>query len=189
MTSQKIIARLKSGNERFVSDALERKLQDKARREGLILAQEPYAVVLSCADCRVVPELIFDAGIGEIFVIRVAGNIASGTSIATMEYAVANLNPKVLVVMGHENCGAVIAAVEGDNDSSHNLNELLAHITPAVAACSKESSLESVIKKNAELAVFEIQNRSTIINTKISDGEITILSAYYNLDSGKVDFL
>lgn len=152
------------------------------------MAQEPYAVILSCADCRVVPELIFDTGIGELFVIRVAGNIASGTSIATMEYAVVNLNPKVLVVMGHENCGAVIAAIEGD-DNGHHLNELLAHIIPAVTACSKESSLENVIKKNAELAVFEIQNRSAIINTKINDGEITILSAYYNLDTGKVDFL
>ena len=98
MTTQEIIERLKKGNNRFTSDTLERKLQDKQRRDALTGGQQPFAIVLSCADSRVVPELAFDAGLGELFVVRVAGNVANSSSIASIEYAVAHLGCQVVQV-------------------------------------------------------------------------------------------
>jgi len=125
----KSLERLKSGNANFVSDSLDGKLQNSSRRQELTGGQKPYAIILSCADSRVVPELAFDTGMGEIFVIRVAGNTANASSIASIEYAVAHLGVNLIVVLGHESCGAVTAAIAG-GDNGHNLNHLLAHITP-----------------------------------------------------------
>ena len=190
MTIQEIIQRLKDGNERFVADKLRGELQDSARRGELTGVQRPYAIVLSCADSRVIPELAFDTGIGELFVCRVAGNIANTESIASIEYAVANLEPlhKVIVVLGHQSCGAVTAAVKG-GDNGYNLNMLLAQITPAIAASGGSTSVNDIVKKNAELNAQELISRSAIISGALQNGEIAIVPAYYNLDSGKVDFL
>ena len=188
MNAEEIIQRLKDGNSRFVSDQAEGKLQDSDRRNALTGGQTPFAIILSCADSRVVPELAFDTGLGELFVVRVAGNIANTSSIASMEYAVANLGSKVIVVLGHQSCGAVTAAV-GGGDNGYNLNHLLGHITPAIAASGGEASVTEVIKKNAELTVEELKNRSAIIGKASDNGDVKIVPAYYNLDSGQVDFL
>ncbi len=188
MTQAEIINRLKEGNDRFVDDKLDGKLQDSSRRDELTSGQEPHTIVLSCADSRVVPELAFDAGLGELFVVRVAGNIANSSSMASIEYAVAHCGSKVIVVLGHQSCGAVTAAVNG-GDNGYNLNHLLMHITPAIAACGDGASVTDVVKKNAELQINELINRSAIIKKAADEGQIKILPAYYNLDSGKVDFL
>lgn len=188
MEIQDTIARLTEGNNRFVEDKLDGKLQDSNRRNELTNGQEPHTIVLSCADSRVVPELAFDAGLGELFVVRVAGNIANSSSIASMEYAVAHCGSKVIVVLGHQSCGAVTAAVNG-GDNGYNLNHLLSHITPAISACGEGASVTDVIKKNASLTADELLTRSSIIRTAVEKGDVKILSAYYNLDSGKVDFL
>ncbi len=180
--------RLKNGNERFVADKLDGKLQDSGRRDELTAGQSPYAIILSCADSRVVPELAFDAGLGELFVVRVAGNVANSSSIASIEYAVAHLNTEVIVVLGHESCGAVSAAMSG-GDNGYNLNHLLGHITPALHAAGKDASIAEVVKKNAELTAHELSNRSKIIGDAVESGKVEVLPAYYNLDSGKVDFL
>ena len=108
-----IIERLKAGNKRFVTDATEGKLRDQARRADLTGGQKPWAIILSCADSRVAPELAFDTGLGELFVLRVAGNIANTDTIASIEYAVANIGSPVIVVLGHQSCGAVTAALAG----------------------------------------------------------------------------
>ena len=149
MSTQDVIERLKDGNSRFVSDKLDGQLQDSSRRNLLTGGQQPFAIILSCADSRVVPELAFDTGLGELFVVRVAGNVANTSSIASMEYAVAHLGSKVIVVMGHESCGAVTAAV-GGGDNGYNLNHLLAHIAPAISASGDEASIKDVIIKNAQ---------------------------------------
>lgn len=188
MTIQEVIQRLKDGNDRFVADKLDGKLQDSSRRDALTGGQEPYAIILSCADSRVVPELAFDTGLGELFVVRVAGNIANSSSIASIEYAVAHCGSKVIVVLGHQSCGAVTAAV-GGGDNGYNLNHLLSHITPAIAASAKEAAVNEIVKKNAELNAEELKNRSSIIRNAAEAGSIQILPAYYNLDSGKIDFL
>ena len=188
MTIQGIIDRLKTGNERFVADKLDGKLQDTERRTELTKGQQPHTIVLSCADSRVVPELAFDTGLGELFVVRVAGNIANTSSMASIEYAVAHCGSKVIVVLGHQSCGAVTAAVAG-GDNGYNLNHLLSHITPAIHASGEGAAIADVVKKNAELTVDELKNRSAIIGKAAAAGDIKIVPAYYNLDSGKVDFL
>lgn len=188
MTKQETIERLKAGNENFVNDKLVRDKQDSNRRATQTAGQAPFAIVLSCADSRVVPELAFDTGIGELFVVRVAGNVANTSSIASMEYAVANLGTEIIVVLGHQSCGAVTAAV-GGGDNGYNLNHLLAHIAPAIANASDSSNVDEVIRVNAKLTVEELTNRSAIIGEAVSSGKVQIVPAYYHLDTGEVEFL
>ncbi|MFV0531622.1 MAG: carbonic anhydrase [Flavobacteriales bacterium] len=188
MAIEEVIQRLKEGNQRFVADKLDGKLQDSTRREKLTIGQAPKAIILSCADSRVVPELAFDSGLGELFVVRVAGNVANSSSIASIEYAVAHLASEVIVVLGHQNCGAVTAAIQG-GDNGYNLNHLLSHITPAIAASNKGAELNDIVKKNAEMNVEELKNRSIIIKKAVEQGKVKIIPAYYNLHSGKIDFL
>ncbi len=188
MSIENTIQRLKEGNTRFVNDKLEGNLIDNARRTVLTEGQNPDTIVLSCADSRVVPELAFDCGLGELFVVRVAGNVANSSSIASIEYAVAHLGSKVIVVLGHQSCGAVTAAVAG-GDNGYNLNHLLSHITPAVSACGADASIAEVVKKNAAMNAEDLMGRSAIIKGAVEKGAVKIVPAYYNLDSGKVDFL
>ena len=188
MTTHEVLQRLKDGNERFVNDKLNGEMIDSSRRESLTGGQAPFTIVLSCADSRVVPELSFDTGLGELFVLRVAGNVANTSTIASIEYAVAHLGTEVIVVMGHQSCGAVTAAVAG-GDNGPNLNHLLAHINSAIDASGPEASITDVIKKNAELTVEDLKNKSSIIGDAAKGGNLKIVPAYYNLDSGKVDFI
>ncbi len=188
MTIEEVIERLKEGNKRFTQDQLQHASLDSARRSALTGGQAPFAIVLSCADSRVVPELAFDTGLGEIFVVRVAGNVANTESIASIEYAVAHLGTQVIVVLGHESCGAVGAALAGGNNG-HNLNQLLAHIAPAIAESGAGADTNTVVKKNAELNAQELSDRSAIIGNAVRDGKVKIVPAYYNLGSGAVDFL
>ena len=188
MTISSIKQRLLEGNQRFVADNLEGKLQDSSRRQELTAGQQPHTIVLSCADSRVVPELAFDSGLGELFVVRVAGNIANSSSLASIEYAVAHCGSKVIVVLGHQSCGAVTAAING-GDNGYNLNHLLSHITPALNASAEGATVNDVVKKNAELTAQELVNRSSIVRNAVESGGVEIVPAYYNLDTGKVDFL
>lgn len=188
MNGSDALSRLKEGNNRFVSDKIDGKLQNSERRNALTGGQEPYAIILSCADSRVVPELTFDTGLGELFVVRVAGNIANTSSMASIEYAVAHCGSKLIVVLGHQSCGAVTAAVNG-GDNGYNLNHLLSHITPAIASSKEGASIDDVVKTNANLTAEELTSRSSIIGNAVASGDVKIVSAYYNLDSGKVDFL
>lgn len=188
MTNSEIRQRLSAGNQRFVEDKLDGKLQNSERRDTLTSGQAPYAIVLSCADSRVVPELAFDTGLGELFVVRVAGNIANSSSMASIEYAVAHCGSTVIVVLGHQSCGAVTAAIAG-GDNGYNLNHLLSHITPAISASEEGAAVNDVVKKNAMLTAEELKSRSDIIGNAVKAGTVEIIPAYYNLDSGKVDFL
>ena len=188
VSADKALDRLKSGNKNFVADKLAGKLQDKSRRAALTGGQNPFAIILSCADSRVVPELAFDTGLGELFVLRVAGNVANTSTIASIEYAVAHLGTKLIVVLGHESCGAVTAAIAG-GDNGYNLNHLLSHITPSIAA-SRNKAVNSVVKKNAKMTCDDLVERSAIIK-KATEGKsgLKVVPAYYNLGSGKVNFL
>ena len=185
VTAERALKELIDGNEKYVRD-IARQGMSSEERGGLVGGQEPYAIILSCADSRVVPEAIFDADIGEIFVIRVAGNIANKSSIGSIEYAVAHLGTKLIAVMGHENCGAVTAALAG-GDNGPNINHLCDHITPAVEA-SDSKEVNPVVKLNARLTAQELVNQSSIISEALNDG-LKIVPAYYNLSNGKVDFL
>ena len=186
MNANQIQERLKEGNKRYVSD-LENPSSDKELRGSLTVGQQPFAIVLSCADSRVVPEMIFDCNIGELFVVRVAGNIANKSSIASIEYAVAHLNCKMILVLGHESCGAVTAAVNG-GDNGPNLNHLTDHIANAVHA-GQGKELADVIKINAADNAKALASNSQIIGDAVVNNNVVIKSAYYNLGSGVVDFI
>ncbi|MGI9428670.1 MAG: carbonic anhydrase, partial [Bythopirellula sp.] len=163
VSSASALSRLKAGNKRYVADKMKRDMQDPARRSDLTSGQSPFAIVLSCADSRVVPELIFDQGLGELFVVRVAGNVANTSSIASIEYAAANLGSKLIVVLGHESCGAVTAAMEMVGvDYGYNINHLLAHIAPALASTRGKQTVEKVVKQNARLNAKLLLERSPI---------------------------
>jgi len=183
---QQAVKRLEEGNLHFVNDNLKNKVQLKEKRKMLMNGQEPWAIVLCCADSRVVPELIFNTGMGELFVVRVAGNIANTSSIASIEYAVAHIHSPVVVVLGHENCGAVTAAL-ADGEHGRNLNHLLSHIEPAKEASSAQN-VNDVAKLNAVLTVKELSVKSDIILNAIKNNELEIIPAYYHLETGKVDF-
>jgi len=186
LSSNEALARLKEGNKRFVQDNLDHKLQDSDTRKKLIEGQNPFAVILSCADSRVVPEITFDTGLGELFIVRVAGNVANTSSIASIEYAVANLDLNLIVVMGHENCGAVTAAINGV-DAGPNLDHLVSMLAPAVEQ-STESTVNEVVKENARISAKSLIENSEIISQATNKNQLEIVTAYYNLESGLVDF-
>ena len=188
MKTLEVLSKLKEGNQRFVENQLKNVQVDQTIKTELVKGQSPHAIILSCADSRVVPELIFNAGMDELFVVRVAGNMANTSSLASMEFAVAYLGTQVIVVLGHQNCGAVTAAVQG-GDNGPNLNHLLGHIKPAIEQSSDPSSVDEVIRKNVELTVRTISKDSEIIDKAVDEGKVKIVPAYYHLDSGKVEFL
>jgi len=185
--TDEILSRLRAGNERFVADRRDGKLDDSKRRQSLASGQAPFAIVLSCADSRVVPELAFDVGLGELFVVRVAGNVANTSSVASIEYAVAHLGSSVIVVLGHESCGAVTAAM-GEGSHGPNLTHLLGHITPAVKA-SGDAPVNDVVKKNAQMVAAELSARSSILKEAVDGKKLEIVPAYYGLETGAVTFL
>ena len=183
---QSVLEHLKSGNTNFVNDVLNNDSQNSSRRKEVVDGQKPFAIMLTCSDSRVVPELIFDTGIGELFVIRVAGNVANPSSIASIEYAVAHLDVKLIVVLGHQNCGAVTLALAGGDDGK-NIDHLLNYIQPAISI-SDSKKVDDVSLIHAKLTADKIIKASGIIAKAIEDNALKIISAYYNLESGQVGF-
>ena len=120
--------------------------------------------------------------------VRVAGNVANTSTIGSIEYAVAHIGCPLLVVMGHQNCGAVTAAI-GGGDNGYNINHLLSHVTPAMAAAGDGADVNAVVKKSAELTVDELSARSSIIRDAIEAGKLKVVPAYYALETGQVEFL
>jgi carbonic anhydrase len=184
---QEALQRLKDGNERYSAEKQTNPNNSSKRRQSLTGHQAPFAIILGCADSRVVPELAFDMGIGDIFTVRVAGNIANTASLGSIEYAVAHLGVNLIVVLGHESCGAVTAAING-GDNGYSLNHLVAEIVPAIGA-SKDKSVNAVVKKNAEMNAAQIISRSPIIQQVMKTRDIKVVPAYYSLGSGRIEFL
>ena len=194
MTPEMAISILKEGNERFVSNLkFNRNLlqQVNETRDG----QWPFAVVLSCIDSRTSAELVFDQGLGDIFSVRIAGNIVNEDILGSMEFACKVAGSKFIVVLGHTKCGAVKGAC--DHVELGNLTTLLAKLQPAVS-CETQTTLnrnssnavfvENVAKINVEEAVGEIQAKSPILKEMIDKGEIGICGAMYNVETGQVEF-
>jgi len=187
MNAQEALEKLKKGNTHHQLDQETGSGRDAARRAQLMSEQKPYAVILSCADSRVVPELVFDTGIGDLFVVRIAGNIATTEAIASIEFGVNVFGPKLVVVLGHESCGAINAAMAG-GEHGDNLKHLLDQIKPAVCACSADADVETVVRKNAELNALELVKRSNILSKAVQSPDFKIVSGYYCLETGAVDF-
>ena len=187
------IARLKAGNARFVANPSEALTIDAASRAALARGQAPFATVVSCADSRVPPEVIFHAGLGELFVVRAAGHVADHSVLASIEYGAEHLHTPLVVVMGHEMCGAVKAAVETPPGTSlgPNLDYLLKAIRPAVARTAGQPAdvrLRAAILENVEETINDLVTKSSVLRHLSDAGMVKLIGAYYELASGRVHF-
>ena len=187
LTPDAALSELMEGNKRFTSGKLTAHEQDLAiLKQHTEEKQEPFAAVLSCADSRVPVELLFDQSIGHIFVTRVAGNLITPELIGSLEYGAAVLGTKVIVVMGHSNCGAVKAAIQG-KEVPGQISSLFPHIQPAVDQAGHD--LEAAIKANAKIQATLLSQSSTVISGMVKSGSVKVTSAFYDLGSGKVTLL
>jgi carbonic anhydrase len=187
---------LQEGNGRFAEATAKRPNQTLKRCiETADKGQKPFAVVLSCADSRVPVEVLFDRGIGDIFVVRDAGNIATATDIGSIEYAVDHLGTPLVVVMGHSKCGAVTAAVEG-GEAPPNIKAIIDFIAPAVTTAKSanadktgEALVPAAITANVWQATADILKNSPLLREKVKDGKLKLVGATYDIRSGRVNWL
>ncbi|TMQ32759.1 MAG: carbonic anhydrase [Planctomycetota bacterium] len=188
-SSEQAWQRLQAGNNRFVEEMLERQALGRTRRQELASRQKPFAVVLTCADSRLTPEFIFNQGLGDLFVVRVAGNIADPFVLGSVEYAVEHLHVPLIVLLGHEKCGAVEAAL-GEEKPMGNLGKLVAEIDVGKdLPAGKEAALAAAIKNNVRHQTRLLTERSDVIKEHVATSKVRIVSGVYQLATGKVDWL
>ena len=182
--------KLIDGYSRFVSSQMIHPNSGDVKRTELAEGQHPFAVIVSCSDSRVPPELIFDQGLGDLFVIRTAGEVVDAIGEASIEYAVEHLGVKLIVVMGHQKCGAVGAAVKGGK-LTPNLDKLVAAIAPAVKKAKGETGdlLDNAVRENALMIVNQLKNSKPVLHEFVEKHGLKIVGAYYNLLDGVVTFL
>ena len=180
---------LLAGNKRFMSGKPRAHPLVSLRRK-LASGQSPNVIVLSCSDSRVSPELIFDQSLGDLFVVRTAGNIADRVALGSMEYAVAHFHSPVLLVLGHQKCGAVIAACSGEKMPSRNLDAIVEKINPAVTQAKTyargDDLVESAIKENIHQSAKDILANSEILSDSVKSGKLRVIEAEYQFDTGEV---
>jgi carbonic anhydrase len=187
------LARLKSGNATFVANPESPLPIDAARRSALAQGQTPFATVLSCADSRVAPEVIFHTGLGDLFVVRAAGNVTDRAILGSIEYGAEHLKIPLVVVMGHESCGAVKAAIDTpiDHSMGPNLDYLVKAIRPSVTATASSpeaSRLRAAILRNVEESVNDLADESGILKHLWETNAVMFVGAYYELTTGRVHF-
>jgi carbonic anhydrase len=184
---------LVAGNQRFASGKVQHPHQSADRRKQTAKeGQRPYAIILGCSDSRVPPELVFDAGIGDLFSVRVAGNVADKVAVGSIEYAVDHLGATLIMVLGHTKCGAVSAAV-GNAEVSSNIASITNRIEPAVAKVKAaykdlagDALLEESVKANVRESIEDIVASSPDLRQRLKDGKIRLIGALYDLGSGLV---
>lgn len=185
-SSDEALQILKEGNARFATDKSVLRNINAERRESLKNGQNPYAVIVSCSDSRVTPTTVFNAGLGELFDIRLAGNVVDDDALGSIEYAVEHLNTPLIVVMGHQSCGALTATynevVKGEKVSG-NMESFVKKITPSV---NKNGTIDDAIHTNIDMVVKEISEDKGI-KTLIDQGKVKVVGAYYDLN-GNVTF-
>lgn len=188
--SESAIKILIEGNKRFIEQQSIHPHQSNSYRKELIKGQKPFAIILGCSDSRVPPEIIFDQGIGDLFVIRVAGNVIDETVIASVEYAVEHLGTSLLVVLGHSECGAVISTIRGD-EVHGNMKSIVKAIEPAVKKARKMLGdiIVNSIRANIQIVIDQLKTSSSILSNSIKNNSFKIVGAFYNMDDGKVTFM
>jgi carbonic anhydrase len=183
--------RLDAGNLRFVSGHLQHPRQDPDARNALANGQQPFALILGCSDSRVGPELIYDQGLGDLFVVRVAGNLVNDQNLGSIEYAVEHLHVPLIVVLGHQRCGAIAAAREVVSAHSHaegHLQSLVDALRPAVEATLGQDA-ESTCQANVRDVVAALRASEPVLTSRIRSGAVAVIGAYYDLESGAVSVL
>jgi carbonic anhydrase len=201
LSASEALVRLREGNRRFAADRLQHCLEPstRVRRDALVAGQAPFAVILGCADSRVPAEIVFDQGLGDLFVIRVAGNIVAPSQIGSVEFAVEQIGTRLVVVLGHSGCGAVAAAIADSQKPlalTPHLRTIVDRIRPAVdaaqtavGASSPETLLAQAVRDNIHASVRELIAGSPLLAQQVRDGDVMIVGAQYAMETGKVAFL
>jgi carbonic anhydrase len=191
LTPDQALTQLLHGNERFVAGWPDHPNQSaRRRREVSDTGQQPYAIILSCADSRVPPEIIFDQGLGDVFVIRVAGNVLDEVILGTIEYAVEHLHTPLVMVLGHDKCGAVTAAVERVPTNNH-VQAIVDALQPALtlAEAQEGDRISTAIDANIRYAVKTLHASEPVLMGACAAGQLRIVGARYNLDTGEVKII
>jgi carbonic anhydrase len=193
------LERLRAGNRRFVSDIQHHVSTSRKHRSELVIRQEPFAIVLGCSDSRVPAELVFDQGLGDLFVIRVAGNVVAPSQVGSVEFAAERFGTRLVVVMGHSACGAVQATLEElerpSESRSPNLRSIVDRIWPSVQGLlatdlrqDPDALLENAIRANIRASADHLRHGSQILEQMIQDDGLLVVGAEYSLETGIVDF-
>ena len=201
ITAEKALERLREGNRRFASSTVNRQtLSWEARRAELVNGQAPFAIILGCSDSRAPAELIFDQGLGDLFVIRVAGNIVAPSLVGSVEFAATRFNTRLVVVLGHTQCGAIYATLDElrqpAENQSPNLRSIVNRVRPSIekllsddADCSNtEVLVRKAVRANVTASVQQLQHGSEIIEQLVARGELCVVGAEYSLETGEVEF-
>lgn len=199
LNAREAIQRLHEGNIRFTlnvrgPDAF----QSQLRREELSSTQEPFAIILGCADSRVPAEIVFDQGLGDLFVIRIAGNIVAPSGIGSVEFAAERFGTRLVVVLGHSRCGAILATLEElrrpTENQSRNLRSIVDRVRPSVEGllnkprAKEDSIVKEAVRANIRASVANLRKGSDILESLVQDGSLTIVGAEYSLETGIVEF-
>src|SRR5438874_7005047 len=200
ITAVEALARLRDGNRRFVANQTRAPaLSDYARRAALVAGQEPFAIVLGCSDSRVPAELVFDQGFGDLFVIRVAGNIVAPSQVGSVEFAAARFGTRLVVVMGHSQCGAVIATLEElrgrTTNQSRNLRSIVDRVRPSVETVlsgrreeDPDALARDAVRANVRASVNHLRHGSELLEQLIRNAGLLVAGAEYSLETGIVTF-
>jgi len=199
ISAREAIGRLREGNRRFVSDLLSSNAPvSQARRNDLPTAQDPFAIILGCSDARVPAEIIFDQGLGDLFVIRVAGNIVASSQVASVEFAAARFGTRLVVVLGHSQCGAVLAtleAIQQPTAQSRNLRSIVDRVRPSVEALlatelrhDPDALVRHAVRANIRVSANHLRNGSDVLEKLVQEDGLLVVGAEYSLETGIVDF-
>jgi carbonic anhydrase len=199
ISAAEALSRLREGNRRFVADQSGANESSRATRAALVAGQEPFAIVLGCSDSRVPAELVFDQGFGDLFVIRVAGNVVAPSQVGSVEFAAARFATKLVVVMGHTQCGAILATVEevvgGQTTQSRNLRSIVDRVRPSVETLlsgrdrmDQDTLIREAVRANVRASVDHLRHGSDLLERLIRKEGLVVVGAEYSLESGVVTF-
>jgi carbonic anhydrase len=200
ISAQEALERLREGNQRFVSGVQSRDtLDNQAHRSELAAGQEPFAIILGCSDSRVPAEIVFDQGLGDLFVIRVAGNIVAPSQIGSVEFAAERFGTRLVVILGHSRCGAILATLDElrrpTANQSRNLRSIVNRVRPAVEPLlatelrhDPEALVREAVRANVRISASQLRHGSEILEQLIQNDGLIVVGAEYSLDTGIVDF-
>ncbi len=199
ISAREALSRLKEGNQRFVADLGSHKTLTGQRRNELPDGQEPFAIILGCSDSRVPAEIVFDQGLGDLFVIRVAGNIVAPSQVGSVEFAAERYHTRLVVVLGHSQCGAILATLEQlgrpTTGQSANLRSIVDRIRPSIEVLlgtevrnDPASLVRHAVRANIRASASHLRHGSTILEHLIEKNDLLVIGAEYSLDTGVVDF-
>lgn len=201
LTYREALARLREGNERYVANvrSIDALISHTRRAEMAVNLPSPFAIVLGCSDARAPAEIVFDQGLGDLFIVRVAGNIVAPSQVASVEFAASRYNTQLVIVLGHTQCGAIQATIDelqgmGGVDLQ-NLKSIVDRIKPAVQtlvgtelALDRSTFVREAVRANVRMSTHQLRNGSQLLEKLIADGKLRIVGAEYSLETGRVDF-